>query len=321
MPLRIRIRSATADESNERSELEPRPEPRAAALRLAQLSADDQATEIPASSLGLGSRALRNTVIVLTAKVAARLIALVTVLYMVRWLGPPRYGSFSVLVNLTAIAGVMLDLGFNVLFVREGARDHQAIQRYLRNVMSLRLLMSAAAFVILAAVVIPIGLGGLLLPGFVLMVLTSYSSLLRNGLYAVQELGFEAVAVVLESAVLLGLILYGGVTGQGVAYYVWAYAIQYAFSCAYFIVVLWFKRIARVGWRFELPLLRAWFLKGLPFALTFVLTILYFRIDQPLIYTLRSHTEAGWCGAAYKPIESLLCVPSTCLAVVVPVFS
>jgi len=259
--------------------------------------------------------------VVLAAKVIARLIALVTVLYMIRRLGPDQYGSFTTLVNLTAIVSVALDLGFNVLFVREGARERSEIQRYLRNVMSLRLLMSIVAFVLLAAVVIPIGLGGLLLPGFVLMVLTSYSSLLRNGLYAVQELGFEVIAVVLESTVLLGLVLYGGATGQGVGYYVWAYAIQYAFSCAYFMVVLRFKRIASVGWGFDLPLLREWFWKGLPFALTFVLTILYFRIDQPLIYTIRSHTEAGWYGAAYKPIESLLFVPITFLSVVFPVLS
>ena len=285
------------------------------------MSADDQATEIPASSLGLGSRALRNTVIVLTAKVAARLIALVTVLYMVRWLGPPRYGSFSVLVNLTAIASVMLDLGFNVLFVREGARDHQAIQRYLRNVMSLRLLMSAAAFVILAALVIPIGLGDLLLPGFVLMVLTSYASLLRNGLYAVQQLGYEAIAVVLESAILLGLVVYGVQTRQGVAYFIWAYAIQYAFSCVYFAAILAWKRIATIGWSFEPTLLREWFWKGLPFALTFVLTIIYFRIDQPLIDVFRGLEEAGLYGAAYKPIESLLFVPITFLSIVFPVLA
>src|SRR5947208_2024013 len=113
--------------------------------------------------------------------------------------------------------------------------------------MSVRLLMSVVALLLLAALVYPIGLGDLIVPGFVLMVLTSYTSLLRNGLYAVQELGFEAIAVVLESVVLLGLILYGGATGQGLGYYVWSYAIQYAFSCAYFIVVLWFKRIAGVG--------------------------------------------------------------------------
>ena len=257
----------------------------------------------------------------LTAKVIARLIALVTVLYMIRRLGPASYGSFTVLVNLTAIVSVVLDLGFNVLFVREGARNHSQIQRYLRNVMSLRLVMSAVSLVLLVALVIPLGLGNLLVPGFVLMVLTSYSTLLRNGLYAVQQLGYEAIGVILESLILLALVLYGGTSHQGVAYYVWAYAAQYAFSCVYFTIVLAVKRIAVIGWRFETPFLREWFWKGLPFALTFVLTILYFRIDQPLVYALRSPTDAGLYGAAYKPIESLLFVPITFLSVVFPVLS
>ena len=257
----------------------------------------------------------------LAAKVVARLIALVTVLYMIRKLGPANYGSFTALVNLSAIASVFLDLGFNVLFVREGARHHDQIQRYLRNVMSLRLFMSVAALVVLAALVVPLGLSKLLIPGFVLMVLTSYSTLLRNGLYAVQQLGFEAIAVILESFVLLVFILYGGFTNQPVQYYVWAYAAQYAFSCIYFSVVLATKRIAIVGWQFEAALLRGWFWKGLPFALTFILTILYFRIDQPLIVALKGLHEAGLYAAAYKPIESLLFVPITFLSVVFPVLS
>lgn len=283
---------------------------------------DNDSPEVPpATSLGLGSRALRNTTLVLTAKVVARLIALVTVLYMIRKLGQVQYGTFALLVNLTAIVSVVLDLGFNVLFVREGARDHAQIQRYLRNVMSVRLLMSVISLVLLAALVIPFGLGALLLPGFVLMVLTSYSTLLRNGLYAVQQLGYEAIAVVLESAVLLALILYGGRTNQGVVYYVWAYAIQYGFSCIYFSIVLAAKRIALIGLRFEAPLLREWFWKGLPFALTFVLTILYFRIDQPLIAAFKGLGQAGLYAAAYKPIESLLFVPITFLSIVFPVLS
>lgn len=281
----------------------------------------DPAPDLPAAGTGLGSRALRNTVLVLAAKVVARLIALVTVLAMLRWLHPAPYGSFATLVNYTSIVSVVLDLGFNVLFVREGARHHGEIQRYLRNVMSLRLVMSLVSLALLAGVLWLAGLGSLLVPGFLLMVFTSYSTLLRNGLYAVQQLGFEAVAVVLESAVLLGLVFYGIKTGRGLTYFVWAYAAQYAFSCVYFALVLAYKRIAVIGWRFELPLLREWFWKGLPFALTFVLTILYFRIDQPMVYAMRSHAEAGWYGAAYKPFEALLFVPMTFLSVVFPVLS
>lgn len=288
---------------------------------MSQLQSTDPTPEPPAATLGLGSRALRNSVVVLTAKVIGRLIALVTVLYMIRKLTANSYGVFTVMINLSAIVSVVLDLGFNVLFVREGARHHDEIQRYLRNVMSIRLLMSALAFVLLAALVIPLGLGSLLLPAFVLMVFTSYATLLRNGLYAVQQLGFEAIGVVLESVVLLALILYGARNNQGVAYYLWAYAIQNLFSCAYFTAVLAYKRIAVIGWRFEWPLLRTWLWKGLPFALTFVLTIVYFRIDQPLVFVFHGRLDSSYYAAAYKPIEALLFIPITFLSVVFPVLS
>ena len=282
----------------------------------------DEIPEAPsAPALGLGSRALRNTVVVLAAKVAARLVALVTVLAMIRHLHPSGYGVFATLINYTAIVSVILDLGFNVLFVREGARHPAEIQRYLRNVMSLRLLMSVASLLVLAAALGFARLEDLLAPGLILMVLTSYSTLLRNGLYAVQRLGYEAIAVVLESLVLLGFVIVGIATHAGVGYFVWAYAAQYAFSCVYFAVVLAAKRIAVVGWRFEPPLLREWFWKGLPFALTFVLTVLYFKIDQPLVYALRGPVEAGLYGAAYKPFEALLFIPITFLSVVFPVLT
>jgi O-antigen/teichoic acid export membrane protein len=270
---------------------------------------------------GLGSLALRNTVLVLTAKVVARLIALVTVLAIIHHLSDASYGRFTTLVNYTAIVSVVLDLGFNVLYVREGARHPSEIQRYLRNVMSLRALMAVLSLVVLAVALAVAGLKDLLVPGFVLMVLTSYSSLLRNTLYAVQRLGLEAVAVILESTVLLALVIYGIKTGQGITYFVWAYAAQYAFSCVYFATVIAVRKIAVIGWAFERTLLRTWFWQGLPFALTFVLTVLYFRIDQPIVYALRSPAEAGWYGAAYKPFEALLFVPMTLLSVAFPVLS
>ena len=281
----------------------------------------DAAAGQPAETGGLGSRALRNTVLVLAAKIVARLIALVTVLAIINHLPPAPYGRFTTLVNYTAIISVVLDLGFNVLYVREGARNPTDIQRYLRNVMSLRALMAVLSLVLLAITLSLAGLSDLIAPGFVLMVLTSYSTLLRNTLYAVQRLGFEAVAVVLESLVLLALVVYGIKTNRGVTYFLWAYAAQYAFSCAYFAAVIAWKKIAVIGWRFELPLLKTWFWQGLPFALTFVLTVLYFRIDQPIVYALRSPTEAGWYGAAYKPFEALLFIPMTFLSVVFPVLS
>ena len=74
----------------------------------------DLTSDLPAPSTGLGSRALRNTILVLTAKVIARLIALVTVLAMIKYLKAAPYGTFATVVNYTAIVSVVLDLGFNM---------------------------------------------------------------------------------------------------------------------------------------------------------------------------------------------------------------
>ena len=290
-------------------------------IRFSKLSDADVAAAKPAAGTGLGSRALRNTVVVLSAKVVARLIALVTVIATSKHLGAANYGTFTTLISYTAIVSVILDLGFNVLFVREGARHPTEVQRYLRNVMSVRAIMSVASLVVLALLLYVVGLSPLLAPGFALMVLTSYATLLRNSLYATQRLGFEALAVVLESAVLLGLVVFGIYTNRDVNYFVWAYAGQYAFSCVYFSIVIAAQRIAVIGWRFEPALVRTWFWQGLPFALTFIITLLYFHIDQPIVYALRSHAEAGWYGLAYKPFEALLFVPMTLLSVVFPAFS
>ena len=270
---------------------------------------------------GLGSRALRNTAVVLAARVLSRLLALVTVLATLNHLGDAGFGRFQTLVNYTALVAVLVDLGFNTLYIREGARHPAQIERYLNNLLSVKALFSAVALVVLAALLRLRNFQDLLLPGFVLMVLTSYSNLLRGTFYALQRLGYEAIAIVLESLLLLGLVLAGIFTHQGVAYFIWSYAASYAFSCVYFLAVLLLNNLVRIRWRLEPAFVRRWFWSGLPFALTFVLTTLYFRIDVPILQLFRSDAEVGWYSAAYKPFEALLFLPMTMLQVVFPVLS
>ncbi|HEY8634759.1 MAG TPA: flippase [Candidatus Dormibacteraeota bacterium] len=277
---------------------------------------------LPAVPTGLGSRALRNTVLILGARVVSRLIALVTVLATAESLRDARFGVFNTVVTVTALVSpVFLDLGFNILYQREGARRPSEIERYLQNLMSARVILAIIALPVLAAALYFLGLSDLLIPGYVLMVLTSYANLLRYTLYALQRLGFEAVAIVAESLLLLGLTLFGVSSHQGVAYFVWAYVAMYAFDCIFFSVLLRALKIARFRWRFEPALIRQWFWMGLPFAVTFVLTTLYWKIDVPLLKLFRTSAEVGWYSLAYKPFEALLFVPISMLGVVLPVLA
>jgi O-antigen/teichoic acid export membrane protein len=270
---------------------------------------------------GTGSRTLRNTVLILSARVASRLLALVSVLVMIRYLQPAGLGTFQDVVNEAGLVTVLIDVGFNTLFQREAARRPHMLSHYLSRLATGRIFFALLALGVFAGVLAWRGQLEFLLPAFLLMVLTSYANLLRATLYAVQRLGFEAVAIVLESLILIGLVLYGALSHQGVAFFLYAYAISYGFSCLYFSVVLTARRIARIRPTFDPIFIVNWMMQSLPFAATFAITTIYFKIDVPILSILRGHTETGYYVAAYKPFEALLFIPVSMLNVVFPVLA
>ncbi len=287
---------------------------------MADASSPEAAAARPATA-GVGSRAVRNTALVLAARILSRAIALFTVLATLNHLGPGGFGRFQTLVTYTSVITVLVDPGFNTLFVREAARHPGEIARYLSNLVTTRLLMSVLGLAVLALALRIPALESLLLPGFLLMILASLSQLLRQTFYALQRVGFDAVETILEAGVLLGLTLLGVFTRQGVAYFVWAYALSYAFACAFILTVLLARRIAVPRPRFEWKLVSTWLVAGLPLALTFVVTTLYFKIDVPILQLFRSFDEVGWYASAYKPFEALLFVPMSMLNVIFPLLA
>ncbi len=273
----------------------------------------------PLSVGGQGPRALRNTALVLAARFLSRALALFTVVLTIHHLGAGRFGRFSLLVTIAAIVTVLIDLGFNSLYPREAARNPGEVSRYLGNLVTLRLLMGAVAFAVLALALLPYGLEYLAVPGFLMLLLQSYSGLLRQTFYAKQRVGFEAVGILLEAAVLLALTLAGIARGAHEDYFVWAYAATWAVSCLYIVAVLELRGMARLRPRFEWPLMRDWLKASLPFAMTFVITTIYFKSDQPILGLFRSSAEVGLYAAAYKPFEALLFIPVSMLNVVYPI--
>ncbi len=270
---------------------------------------------------GQGSRALRNTALVLAARFLSRALALFTVVLTIHHLGAGRFGRFSLLVTVASIVTVLIDLGFNSLYPREAARHPGEMSRYLGNLVTLRLVMGLVAFAVLALALLPYGLDYLAVPGFLMLLLQSYSGLLRQTFYASQRVGFEAVGIVVEAIVLLALTLAGIAAGAHEAYFVWAYAAMWGVSCAYIVAVLQVTGLARLRPRFEWGLMRSWLRQSLPFAMTFVITTVYFKSDQPILGLFRPNAEVGLYAAAYKPFEALLFIPVSMLNVVYPVLS
>lgn len=275
----------------------------------------------------LGARAFNNTLLVLPARVVSRLLALFSVVIVQNHLHAGGFGIQQQIPVLTSMAAVVIDIGYNVLYVREGARRPAELGRYLVSMTVAKLGLALPALAVLAGLMFavffrtPEMVGELILPAFLLMLLTSFANLLRNTLYALQRLVWEAVAIVLESLLLLGLVVAGVETHQGVGYFVWAYVGQWAFACFFFASVIIGGRLVKPVWKFDWALVRHWTVIGLPFAGTALVTTLYFKVDQPIVQLFRGATEYGWYASAYKPFEAILFIPITLVNIVFPVLA
>ena len=148
-----------------------------------------------------------------------------------------------------------------------------------------------------------------------------YLQLLRSTLYATQRLNFEIAEIIPESLLLLGLVVLGAHINAGTGYFLWAYAISYAVATVYFAAVIIGRGMARPSWNLDRSLIRPWLITGLPLAITFLFTTVYFKVDVPILQHFRSYAEVGWYTLAYKPFEALLFIPVTLRSVIFPVLS
>ena len=268
----------------------------------------------------LGTRAVSNSVFILAARTISRVISLVVVVVLANALGATSYGRYTTLIVYSGLVAVIGDLGFQSLYTREAARNHPELGHYLGTLIVFRVALAAASAVVLAvALGLGAGLSSLIVPGCALLIATAYASLLRNTFYAVGRAEFDAMAIVLETLIQAGLIVFGARRHSGVAFYVYAYTASYSFTIVYSIVVIQVFRLARIRLGFDLNLIRTWLPLALPFALTFFLTNVYFRAGFVILQQLRSFAEVGWFTLAYKPFEALQFVPLAIQTVVYPV--
>lgn len=275
----------------------------------------------PDSVSGLGSRALRNTLFILAARVVSRAVALATVVAMAHALSDAQFGELQTAVTYAALVGAITDVGFSALYVREGAREPANLNRFFGNVASVKLFLAVVSVPMLGACLWFAGISYLLVPAIVMSVLSGYSLLLRSSLYALQRLKWEVIEIVPETMVILAVVLLGWRLHAGTGYFLWAYAAGYAFAAVWFIVVLLRLGILRPRWELDFGLLRGWVAAGIPLAITYVLTTVYFKVDVPILQHDRPYAEVGWYTLAYRPFEALLFVPATVRTVVFPVLS
>jgi len=271
----------------------------------------------------LASKTLRNSMLVVGARALAKLAVFVVVVLLWRHLGADNYGRFATMIVYVTLLGIVPDLGLQTVFIRDASRDRTVLPRYLGNLLSARLLLSLVALVILAVAlrVLSPALFPYTVAAFVLLLTTSYSSLLRAVFYIRGRLGYEAIAIVAESLLLLGLTIVAIEQRATWDAFLWVYAASYLFTCLFAFGVIRWGWHERVTIRLDPVFVRRLLAAGLPLALAFTITTIYAQLDIVLLQLFKNFQVVGWYSAANKYVDAVAWVPQSAMGAVFPALS
>lgn len=269
-------------------------------------------------------RVAKNISVMFVSQIITYVLAFIFVMYSARYLGVDNFGILSFALAFSGIMIIFADLGLSSLMVREASRNKKLMESYLKNILSLKLILGISTFII--SILIVLALGYNLSDIQVIAIITAYTLLtsLSSMFYALfqtfEKLEYQSIGQIITSILLISGALYliynkSDLLGFALLYlFVGVIMVLYAFTickCNYVSPKL------EIDFGFWKTLLKM----AIPLSVVLIFSTIAFRIDIVILSMLDTNTAVGIYSAAYKLIEVLTFIPAVFTASIYPVFS
>jgi O-antigen/teichoic acid export membrane protein len=268
-------------------------------------------------------RVAKNTGIIMGGDLIFRLISLVVTIYLARYLGTVGFGKFSFVFAYLAFFGIITDLGFQTILVREMSHDASTAPKLIGNAYFIRLILTVLA-VLLSMIVIPfmsypadtttyvyIAAFTLLFISFSDFYATIFQANLKMEYRVIAKLAFK----IISASLILWIIFSHGTLMQVIIALVFSEMVKTLIS------FLFSRKLVRPRFEIDFELWRYLFKESLPIALAGVIFIIYFRIDVVMLSMMQGDAPVGIYSAAYKLSEPLSLIPIALLTSMFPIMA
>ena len=267
---------------------------------------------------------LKNFSLLLTAEVIGHILSFLLIIMISRYLGDSRLGIYSFAFAFTAIFGIIFELGFSVLLMKEVAKDKGKTERYFNNIFTLRFLLGILGILIPGVIMLFIGKVGydirvVWLAGIALF-FNYLGYTLKSLFQAYEAVQYEAVARIIEKTVAFGIGTTALLNGYGLVAVVSGMVVS---NMIYFLILFVSakRRITDIHLSFDFVFWKYLIAKSLPFWFVLLFVNIYFKVDTVMLTLMKDYAVTGWYNAAHKLLTGLHFIPISFAYVMLPVMS
>jgi len=224
---------------------------------------------------------------------------------IVRYLLAGKFGVLSFALAFTSILGIVMDLGLNLLIIREVSKEREGFARYFNNILTVKLILALLIYIAAFCVLKLLGYSPeIRRVVYIMMFFAIFNSIVLtcNAMFqAFEKMEYQAGGVVFYNLLLFTGIISGRALGLSVIGFAWIYSLAALFLCFYSLI-LYSVKIGNLKFSIEGKFLRRIIKMALPFFVIDSCVALYFYADTVMLSLLVPDPEKsiGWYNAATR---------------------
>lgn len=246
-------------------------------------------------------------------------------LFIARILGPVDLGLYDPVKSLIPILLILIDFSLSVVLVREIARKPEKVEKYLSNVLGIKIVFALAILLAMGLFTNFSNFSDLVksilyLDG-VVVVLDTFTLTFFAVFRGLQNMKYESLGMIGTQLVTIIFGVTGLLLGFDLRVLFIAVACGSFFNFVFSFIMLRLKLKIRVRFAWDMDTIKTFLKIALPFAIAAIFVKIYTYTDRFMLLKLAGQRFVGWYITAHKLTYALEFIPSAFAASIFPAFS
>ena len=260
----------------------------------------------------------------LISQIIASIFGFIWTVLIARYLGVSNNGILGFAISITAIFGMIDDMGISTHIVRHIATDYDSAPKYLGNALPLKLIFVGFKFIITIIVLFILGINEFTIKITLIfsieMVFKSFNNCFYGTFQAFEKGKYQGIGNTIMNTTTLIFILISIYTDIGILGVSFSYLLANLITFIYLYYVL-NNHIVKPKFELDTEFCKRITLASLPFVITGILYTVYYSIDVVMLTNMIGDYATGIYNATYKLIAVLNLFYGVYTSVIFPVMS
>jgi len=273
--------------------------------------------------MSLSAKVAKNTIVQIASKAVSTILGLIAIAIMTRYLGTEGFGQYTTIITFLSFFSIAADFGLTLVTAQMISVAEANQNKILNNLFGFRLATAAILLGICPVAVLFFPYGAEIKIGVAIASLAFFFVALNQvfvGLFQ-KNLKMEKVSIaelagriILISGLLAVLRFDYGLNGIMV--------VSLISSAINFLLHFFFsKKYAEIKFAYDKEIWAEIYKKSWPIAITIVFNLIYLKTDTLILSLIKTQTDVGIYGAAYRVIDVLITIPFMFAGIILPIIT